>query len=412
MFQKAKERIYELNIKLKVMKKSVLFLLVFFTVSAGVASAQEFKFKDLFKFDEKGSEFNYGFISAGGGAQVYWGDLQDQRPRADRFGLSVDASLGKMINPYLGGRIQWAGSRVHGTTRAGNKFQGGKIANSSLYKNDFNLSYLHVDLLWNLSNTFGGPREDRFLDIVPFAGAGWVLADKTEAKPNNRYAIDGGMMAQFRLSPVVDIILELRGMVAPHGLDNVVTGNKRWFYKKTDIATSATIGVAYNFGRAQEEVIVEAIDLTPYNNRIGALERDLTASQDRATRLARDLEAEKAQEKTVINNNYLVSDLAVWFEIGKSKLSEKEEINLGYVADAIKKAAADKVYTIYGSADKQTGSPVYNQRLSEQRAQAVYDALVKNGVSASQLRLNPVGDTQAKFNKALLNRVAIIQSNN
>ncbi|MDR0907841.1 MAG: OmpA family protein [Rikenellaceae bacterium] len=385
------------------MKKSLFFLLVFFTVSASVVSAQDVK---VFEFNNPAREFKYGFISLTGGTQVYMGTFQDVRSLGDRMAPVMNASLGMMFNPYLGARIQWVGWNSYGTTNGATKFQGGALRESSkYYTNDFNLNYAHVDLLWNLSNTLGGPKESRFWDFVPYVGLGWVNANKVGHTPNNAFGIDAGLLNQLRLSPAVDIILDLRAMGTSAKLDGVkVSGGKPY-----DIAVSASLGVAYNFGRERKKVVVEEIDLTPYNTRISALESDLTASQDRAAKLARALEAEKAKEKSVINN--VVSDLAVWFELGKSKLSQKEIINLGYVADAIKKAPADKIYTIFGSADKQTGSPLLNQRLSEQRAQAVYDALVKNGVNASQLRMQAVGDTKAVFDKPLLNRVAIVQNN-
>jgi outer membrane protein OmpA-like peptidoglycan-associated protein len=389
------------------MKKILLFLVAFFTLSAS-AFAQSV---EVIEFENEKRAFNYGFISVTGGTLIFHGDYQNQRSLGDRMAPIMDASLGKMFNPYIGGRIQWSGWNAYGATNGDTKFQGGPLRESAkFYKNDFNLNYSHVDLLWNFSNTVGGPKESRFWDFVPYVGIGWVNANKVGHSPNNRIGANVGLMNQFRLSPAVDIILDFRLMGTNRNVDGVVGTGSGW-RNKVDAAGSATLGVAYNFGRTKKEVIVETIDLTPYNNRIGALERDLTASQDAAARLARELEAERAKEKSIINNNYLVSDLAVWFEIGKSKLSEKEEINLGYIAEAIKKAGSEKVYTIYGSADKQTGSPVFNQRLSEQRAQAVYDVLVKNGVNASQLRMNPVGDTQAKFDKPLLNRVSILQSN-
>lgn len=380
--------------------------MVFFTVSAGVASAQDV---EVIEFKNEKRAFNYGFISVTGGTQVYMGDYQDERDLGDRLAPIMDASLGKMFNPYVGARLQWTGWNAFGTSNdAGSKFASGAVRNANgFYKNDFNLNYTHVDFLWNLSNTISGPKENRFWDFVPYVGVGWVNANKVGHSPSNRLGVNAGLMSQFRLSPSVDIILDLRAMGTNHNLDNVVKDDGSAF----DMTASATLGVAYNFGRVKKDVVVEVIDLGPYNNRISALERDLSASQARANQLARDLEAEKAREKTIINNNHLASDLAVWFEIGKSELTEKEKINIGYIADAIKRGPSDKVYTIYGSADKQTGSPVLNQRLSEQRAQAVYDALVGQGVRANQLRMNPVGDTRAEFDKPLLNRVAIIQGN-
>ena len=384
------------------MKKSLLFLLVFFTVSAGVASAQDIEASE---FKNSKREFNYGFISVAGGTTLYMGDYTDERGFGSRLAPIMQASLGKMFNPYIGGRIQWQGWNANSVSPGDTKWSGGLLkAGSEYYKNDFNLNYAHVDLLWNLSNTIGGPKEKRFWDFVPYVGVGWVNANKVDFSPENRLGVNAGLLQQFRLSPSVDIILDASVMGTNHNLDHVVKQDGKTF----DMTASLTLGVAYNFGRVKQEVIVAPVDLSIYDNRISALERDLAASQARAAQLARDLEAEKAKEKTIINNNVVAAQLAVWFEIGHANLSEKEKINLGYIADAIKKGSSDKVYTIYGSADKQTGSPVINQRLSEQRAQVVYDELVKNGVSGNQLRLNPVGDTQAKFDKPLLNRVAIV----
>ena len=51
------------------------------------------------------------------------------------------------------------------------------------------------------------------------------------------------------------------------------------------------------------------------------------------------------------------------------------------LAAKILKANPDKKYKIAGYADKATGSAKWNQKLSEARAQAVYDALIKEGVS-------------------------------
>ena len=56
-----------------------------------------------------------------------------------------------------------------------------------------------------------------------------------------------------------------------------------------------------------------------------------------------------------------------------------------------------------------TGSSKWNQKLSEARAQAVYDALVKEGVSKDQLELVGFGGTDNMFGKNFLNRVVILE---
>ena len=56
-----------------------------------------------------------------------------------------------------------------------------------------------------------------------------------------------------------------------------------------------------------------------------------------------------------------------------------------------------------------TGSAKWNQKLSEARAQAVYDALIKEGVSKDQLELVGFGGTANMFGKNFLNRVVILE---
>ena len=59
--------------------------------------------------------------------------------------------------------------------------------------------------------------------------------------------------------------------------------------------------------------------------------------------------------------------------------------------------------------DEATGSAKWNQKLSEERAQAVYDALVKEGVNKDQLELIGFGGTANMFGKNFLNRVVILE---
>ena len=388
------------------MKKTLVSLVALLTVSAGAVTAQE----KTSEFQNPKREFNYGFISVGGGTLIYQADFADKRELGNRMAPIMDVAIGKMFRPALGARIQWSGWNAASVTNFNSRFAGGNLRNEPGYfKNDFYLNYVHADLLWNISNSLGGAKESRFWDFVPYVGTGWVCVSKDGASAKNRLGANVGLLQQFRLSPSVDILLDVREMATNHNIDAVVVDGG----KKLDMAFSATLGVAYNIGRTRAKAVVAPVDLSPFENRISALERDLNASQARAAQLAKDLEAERAKEKTtVVNENVVAAKLAVWFELNNSKLSEKEKINLGYISDAIKNAAGSKVYEIYGSADSETGSPVRNKALAEARAKVVYDELVKNGVKESQLRLNPVGGVKAgadgAFGKSLLNRVSIV----
>ena len=103
----------------------------------------------------------------------------------------------------------------------------------------------------------------------------------------------------------------------------------------------------------------------------------------------------------------------VTFQIGKSKLSNEARANLGLLAEVIKEADPNAVYTITGYADAGTGSKKINERLSKERAQAVYDCLVKEfGVSEKQLRMEYKGGVDNMFyDDPRLSRAVITRSN-
>lgn len=82
-----------------------------------------------------------------------------------------------------------------------------------------------------------------------------------------------------------------------------------------------------------------------------------------------------AQQKQVVKESK-AAPLAIFFQINKANITNKEMINLKGYADIIKNNPG-KVYQVTGYADKATGTAAYNQKLSEKRAQNVADALVK-----------------------------------
>ena len=71
---------------------------------------------------------------------------------------------------------------------------------------------------------------------------------------------------------------------------------------------------------------------------------------------------------------------------------------------------ADKTFTVSGYADKETGSAAYNQKLSEERAQAVAEYLESKGVKADRLIVKGYGATVQPFSGNIENnRVVVIK---
>ena len=84
------------------------------------------------------------------------------------------------------------------------------------------------------------------------------------------------------------------------------------------------------------------------------------------------------------------------------------KVNIQLAAKVLK-ANPDKKYRVAGYADKATGSAPFNQKLSEKRAQVVYDALIAEGVNKDQLELVGFGGTENMFGKNFLNRCVILE---
>ena len=100
---------------------------------------------------------------------------------------------------------------------------------------------------------------------------------------------------------------------------------------------------------------------------------------------------EEALNRPVTEATVTTMPLLVTFPINRWTLSNKDRVNLGFLADALK-ANPKLVYSISGYADKGTGSVKRNIFLARKRAEVVYDCLIKEfGVSESQLTKDSFG---------------------
>ena len=341
------------------------------------------------------------FIAAGGGVNVYFGEGDTAADFGKRLAPALDIALGKWFTPAVGARLEYSGLKAKG---------GVPYANAPFVVDGakkFNYSFIHADFLWNVSSAFGGYKETRFWEFIPFAGFGPAFASSV-AGPERKireFGFTAGLINKLRLSNRVDINLEGRGMLVKQTFDGVTGG------RKGEGMLSVTAGLSVKLGKTNFDkyVAVAPADYTPYNNRINALEGDLAAANARADQLAKDLAAARNQPK--VEKEYLFPDVAIFFEIGKATLSKKEKVNVDYIAEAIKKMPAGKKIVLDGNADSVTGTHKRNMTLGEQRIKTVYDELIKKGVKPEQIEFINHGDTQEPFGREnpTLNRVLIIE---
>jgi OmpA-OmpF porin, OOP family len=96
------------------------------------------------------------------------------------------------------------------------------------------------------------------------------------------------------------------------------------------------------------------------------------------------------EPKTVIQKMSLSTD--VLFEFNKAELKEEGKLRLGELAGQIKNAKVEEI-SIVGHADR-IGSEAFNEKLSEQRAEAVKAHLAGLGANVSVITAQGKGETQ------------------
>jgi outer membrane protein OmpA-like peptidoglycan-associated protein len=281
------------------------------------------------------------------------------------------------------------------------------MTSKGTYPEKFGVNFIHADFLWNISSAIGGYKAVRRWEFVPFAGFGAAMAKSTNGRnKKNELAFTAGLINKIRVANALDINIELRGMLVNQRFDGVTGG------RKGEGMGSVTAGLTYKFNRRgfDKYHYVAPADYTPYNNRIAALEKDLSGANSKIAQLNKDLTAAK-NVKPQAAAEYIFPDMAIFFPIGKATLSKKEQVNVNFIAEAIKKMPAGRTVVLDGNADSVTGTKKGNMTLSEKRIKTVYDALIAAGVRPDQLEFIAHGDTREPFghDKPALNRVLIIE---
>ena len=310
------------------------------------------------------------FISVGGGIHSVAND------GFNRISPNFSISLGKYITPTWGIRGQ-----VNGIWQS--------LCLQEIGYHEHNKNYVgaNIDAMVNLSSLFAGANPNRFFEVYGFVGPQLSVAKSAnvvytydgntgertgvstsgEAKAKARIGASAGLGLKFNLNNKWAIDVEARGAIAPSIFGNISD------HRKAEGTGMITAGVSYTFGG-----------------------KKFAKVEDRVV------------EKEVIKEVPSAAEVAIFFKIGKAKISPEGMVNVQLMAKAIK-ANPNAKYKIAGFADKATGSASFNQTLSEKRAQAVYDAFVAEGVKESQLEKVAMGGTDNMFGKNYLNRVVILE---
>jgi len=99
-----------------------------------------------------------------------------------------------------------------------------------------------------------------------------------------------------------------------------------------------------------------------------------------------------ADPKVTVTSKQIVTD-TIYFETGKAAIKPESHATLDAVAAAFAREKKLGLVEIQVHTDSR-GSDAWNLKVSQARAQAIYDYLVAKGVDASRLRAKGYGETQ------------------
>lgn len=330
------------------------------------------------------------FVTAGGGALIFFGDHNMQMKFGDRLSPALDIGFGKWFTPGIGVRFMYSGLTIKGATQNGSHSTG-KVYDASQWLDEqkFDFMNIHGDVLFNASNLLCGYNEKRFWSVTPYVGLGWILTWEPPRARNFNASI--GLINSFRLSSAFDLNLDVRGTATKDEFDGERGG------RKEEGLLSVTVGVTYKFPRRTwGRSTVKTITFSDEELRL--MREQLKAMNDENNRLKNELvETSNKVTERVVETNILSAPYLVTFQISRYALSNEARVNIGFQAK-IMKENKNAVYTIIGYADKGTGTKEFNQFLSKSRAEAVYNCLVNEfGVPASQLKITYEGGVDNMF---------------
>ena len=378
---------------------------------------------------EKNSVFTNGFwhnweLRAGLGTQMYYGDndWKVAKKIPEMWVLpAVDLYLTKWVSPSFGVGLgaNWAPFKGLYQTKPGHS-NNPREANANFRPDKVTLytdadpkynseglalqkgSYINVFALAhaNLMNLFGGYKPDRFFQIDYYAGGG-IIYGFGESGNIPSATFNTGFINTFRLTEQLRLMVNVRGALVGDDFDGEAyvdePTKKHWMANhKLDGIAGATLGLTYNIGKEYSKWrLAERTSAYQYDKEL--------------------------VEKIVKETEYIEKEVPkaevpeVWFHINfiidRWDISKKELVNINAVADLIKSTPNTK-YLVCGYADKQTATPAHNLMLSENRAKAVYNALVNEfGVNPNQLVMDYKGGVDYMFyNMKELSRCTMITS--
>ena len=258
-----------------------------------------------------------------------------------------------------------------------------------------------LDGMFNLSNLFAGYNPNRCVSVNAFVGAGYIHGfDNKAALDAKRLSPDElllvwnsntltlptgrfGANVDFRLSKRVSFNIEGLVSVTDDKFNSKDGNNVDW-------QTNLFGGFTFRLGKLSTPVPVPVVP-APVAPAPEPVEEPAPAP-------APEPAPAPVKAEPLTRN--------VFFLINSAKVRQSEMVKVQEVVDFLNANPNAKV-AITGYADKGTGNKAINTRLSKQRANAVFNELVKKNIPANRIVKDAKGDTVQPFSVNDENRVVI-----
>ena len=305
-------------------------------------------------------------------------------------GLGVSLSLGKWLTPVFGLRTKVNAWQI------GKKDEG--LGGDKYWT-------ANEQLLINATSLFRGYDEQRFWSIIPYVGAG-VHRNMTHSHYSTVLSL--GLLNTLRLSPRFSANIELAWNSAEGSNSGLALKNRNQHF-------AVELGLTWHIGKnnwrhATDQEAVSALT----EGELDALNAQLADALAENERLQQELDAKPMPTAAITTvapavrtvENIISAPVSIFFEVGKANvIASRDMLSVKALAElAIEKNAS---VLVTGYADK-SGNADANMKLSERRAQAVADELVRLGVNPQRIKVVAAGGVDT-LKPAEYNRRATVE---
>ncbi|MFA5656130.1 MAG: OmpA family protein [Dysgonamonadaceae bacterium] len=382
------------------MKKISLFLisaLVVFGLNA--QELQNVSYGDVYLKNKASDNW---FMSLAGGTNMYFGSGSSDQDFVDALGWQGQLAVGRWNSPKWGARLA---------------INVGQHEHYNATKNYTTDSFVHphLDLMWNVTNAAAGYNPDRVYNFIPYIGVGYIYGMDEDFKKvnsdgdlfknqNQSLTWNLGIINDFRLSNNFSIFVELAATTLQGSFGRQYSGIPAGDYD-WDIIGQALLGVKFGLGGRQDFTSAELMDYNLINDLNSQINRLRAENENLSKRPEFCPECPEIEPVETVESVYVPN--VVFFRINSANIDRQQQISVYNTAEYLK-SNPNATVQIVAYADRQTGTPDYNMKLSERRAKAVADALTSQyQIDSSRISLDWKGDTEQPYAENDWNRVAI-----